>query len=219
MAWHIGDFQAMTQADRGRTRSILVWPAGLRQDRLQEQGPIKSPRPWCTGRLGQARAGGQEGRHLEVSVHDAQAVQVRDSTKDLADQVAGVLLRVGATLHDAVKQLTPCHPVGSRDSVDPGPSTPTHHPAPSLSLPSSQLHRQVEVGRALVYVLQSHDVGVADPAMARKSPYGGCSPHWAQALGVLPPTSAHFPATGQPFLGTQKRQGAPSQDTAACCRP
>lgn len=109
-------------------------------------------------------------------MHDAQAVQVGDSTKNLAHQVAGILLCIGATLHDAVEQLTPCHPARRGGSVDPGPVAPTHHPAPSLSLASSQLHGQVEVGRALVDILQSHDVGVADPVTARKSPCRPCSP-------------------------------------------
>lgn len=123
--------------------------------------------------LGKTRVGGQESRHLEVTVHDAQAVQVGDSAKDLAHQVAGVLLRVGAAFCDAVKELAPRHPGESESSADPGPSAPTHCPAltPSLPLPSSQLHSQVEMGRALMDVLQSHDVGVADPAMARKAPH------------------------------------------------
>lgn len=103
-------------------------------------------------------------------MHDAQAVQVGDSAEDLAHQVAGILLCVGATLHDAVEQLAPCHPVRSRCSFEPGPSAPTHHPAPQPALPSSQLHGQVEVGGALVDVLQSHDVGVADPANSKKKP-------------------------------------------------
>lgn len=47
---------------------------------------------------------------------------------------------------------------------------PQPPPRPSLPLPSSQLHGQVEVGRALVDVLQSHNVGVADPAMAIERP-------------------------------------------------
>lgn len=66
----------------------------------------------------------------------------------------------------------------------------THCPAPSLSLPSSQLHGQVEMGRALVDVLQSHDVGVADPAQQEKAPMGRCRPLCAS---VLPHTSAPFP--------------------------
>lgn len=68
---------------------------------------------------------------------------------------------------------------GVGGSVDPGPSVPTHHPAPSRSLPFSQLHGQIQVGRALVDILQSHDVGVADPATARKRPYGCQEPLWA----------------------------------------
>lgn len=156
-------------------------------------------------------------------MHDAQAMQVGDSTKDLAHQVAGILLCVGATFHDAVKELSPCHPEGRRGSVDPGPLALTHCPAPSLSLPSSQLHGQVEMGRALVDVLQSHDVGVADPAQQEKALMGRCRPLCAS---VLPPASAPFPTIGHPcaiqqgrapvqaFLGTQRRQGTPPQDTA-----
>lgn len=65
---------------------------------------------------------------------------------------------------------------GVGSSVDPGPSAPTHPPAPSRPLPFSQLHGQVQVGRALVDILQSHDVGVADPTTARKRPYGRLEP-------------------------------------------
>lgn len=156
-------------------------------------------------------------------MHDAQAMQIGDSTEDLAHQVAGILLCVGPTFHDAVKQLSPRHPEGKRGSVGPCPSALTHCPASSPSLPSSQLHGQVEMGRALVDVLQSHDVGVADPARQEKALMGRCSPLCAS---VLPPTSAPFPTTGHPcpiqqgrapvqaFLGTQRRQGAPPQDTA-----
>jgi hypothetical protein len=50
-------------------------------------------------------------------VHDAQAMKVGDSAKDLPYKVAGVLLCVGAPLHDAVKQFTTCYPGGGRNKV------------------------------------------------------------------------------------------------------
>lgn len=150
-----------------------MWSPEQRQGKLQEQSPSNPPDPGAQGGLVRP---GQVGRHLQVSVYDAQAVQIGHSAQDLADQVAGILFRVGATLHDAIKQLTSCHPVGSRDSVAPGPLNPTHRPAPSLPLPFSQLHGQVQVGRALVDILQGHNVGVADPAIARECPYRGQQP-------------------------------------------
>lgn len=61
-------------------------------------------------------------------MHDAQAVQVGDSAKDLGHQVASILLCVGATLHDSIKQLTPCHPEESSNSADPAP-----RPRPQLT--------------------------------------------------------------------------------------
>ena len=61
----------------------------------------------------------QVGRHLEVSVHDAQAVQVGDSAKDLGHQVASILLCVGAALHDSIEQLTPCHPEERPEEMQP----------------------------------------------------------------------------------------------------
>lgn len=78
----------------------------------------------------------QVGRHLEVSVHDAQAVQVGDSAKDLGHQVASILLCVGAALHDSIEQLTPCHPEESSDSADPGPTGPSLPRKPSAPHPT-----------------------------------------------------------------------------------
>lgn len=146
----------------------------------------------------------QVGRHLEVSVHDAQAVQVGDSAKDLAHQVASVLLRVGATLHDSIEQLTPCHPEESSNSADPGPPWATaYHPnqapptPPRLTLPSSQLHGQIEVGRALMDIFQSHDVGVADPATAQRSPLWAATGKPSSFFTSSPPSPARqSPRTG-----------------------
>lgn len=186
------------------------------------------PGPWCTGTRGKAQAG----RHLEVSVHDAQAVQVGDSAEDLAHQVAGVLLCVGAALHDAIKQLAPGHPGGSGGSAGPGPGPqPVTQPPAQPDLPSSQLHGQVEVGRALVDILQSHDVGVADPAGARQSPLrAGPAPsgppgkpfalffpsHPGPLPWHRPPPQGRAP--GQAFPGTPRRQGAPRRRLGAHLR-
>lgn len=76
-------------------------------------------------------------------MHDAQAVQVGDSAEDLAHQVAGVLLCVGAALHDAIKQLAPGHPGGSGGSAGPGPGpSPSPSPPPSpISPPHSSMAR------------------------------------------------------------------------------
>lgn len=49
--------------------------------------------------------------HLEVPVHNAHAVEVVDGVQHLADQRAGVLLRVKPLLHDPVEQLSPRHAV------------------------------------------------------------------------------------------------------------
>lgn len=112
-------------------------------------------------------------RHLEVPVHNAQAMKVGDSTKDLPYKVAGILLCVRAPLHDAVKQLTTCHPGGKRNEaggqLTQGQTWAFYPFCPALQQPSSQLHGQVEVGRALMNVLQGHNIGVADSETDRKS--------------------------------------------------
>lgn len=61
-----------------------------------------------------ARRGWGPARHLEVPVHNAQAMKVGDSPEDLPYKVAGILLCVGAPLHDAVKQFTTGHPEDRR---------------------------------------------------------------------------------------------------------
>lgn len=43
--------------------------------------------------------------HLEISVDDAQVVQVLDGIQHLENEAAGVALRVEAFFYDAVKQL------------------------------------------------------------------------------------------------------------------
>lgn len=53
-------------------------------------------------------------------MHDPQAVQVGDGAEDLTHQMAGILLCVGAALHDAIKQLATRHPGGARGLADPG---------------------------------------------------------------------------------------------------
>lgn len=50
-------------------------------------------------------------------MHDAQAMKVGDSTKDLPYKVARILLCVGAPLHDSVKQFTTCYPGGKRNKA------------------------------------------------------------------------------------------------------
>lgn len=62
--------------------------------------------------------------------------------------------------------------VGAQLTQAPQPPLTSQPTVPSLPLPSSQLHGQVEVGRALVNVLQSHNVGVADSAKVRRNPHG-----------------------------------------------
>ena len=44
--------------------------------------------------------------HLEVSVYDAQVMQVLDGIQDLEDEAAGIPFCVGAFFHNSVKQLT-----------------------------------------------------------------------------------------------------------------
>lgn len=105
-------------------------------------------------------------------MHNAQAMKIGDSTKDLPYKVTGILLCVGAPLHDAIEQFTTCHPGGRRNEAT---SQLTQawiwalYPFyPPSQQPSSQLHGQVEVRRAFMNIFQSHNVGVADPETERK---------------------------------------------------
>lgn len=50
-------------------------------------------------------------------MHNAQAMKVGDSPEDLPYKVAGILLCVGAPLHDAVKQFTTSHPGDRRNEA------------------------------------------------------------------------------------------------------
>lgn len=123
--WRRGGFQAMThrwQKERQVSPSAPLGAGCPQVPRSLAQGHRASPR-WA--------------RHLEVSVHDAQAVQVGDSAKDLGHQVANILLCVKTTLHGR-SNSSPCHPEESSSSADPAPpprpqlttQTQCPHPTP-----------------------------------------------------------------------------------------
>lgn len=150
-------------------------------------------------------------------MHNAQAMKVGDSPEDLPYKVAGILLCVGAPLHDAVKQFTTSHSGDrrneARDQLTQAWILALHpfcpaFPCPRPQQPSLQLHGQVEVRRALMNVFQSHNIGVADPATERKRLLvEHCIPFIWKSSALSPPLFSSFiwapiPYQSLPPLGT-----------------
>lgn len=88
---------------------------------------------------------------------DPALVQVADGLQDLLDHSAGVLLRVHASVQNAVEKLPAGNSGGRNWSWTLVPE------ARNEKMRNSQLHDEVVVGVALVELLHPHHVLVLDP--------------------------------------------------------